>query len=194
MTDDEHKTHPEFPGFEYASSVDVDAGLIWVGDPCYVLKDKGEKRPKDLGKDWGDICDRYHTRSGYDAAQEERWDYEHQIKWAFMEHAHESGWYDLTSGKLTLSTEEYVTKVTEFEKEWRANKPFVPTVPHKWFANFEHDGGHGGMGTMISTYYGDGGYPVYIQRGKDGRPRRVLIDFDPWNIDEPQAEDVEEAA
>jgi hypothetical protein len=32
----------------------VDAGLVWIGDPCYILHEK--KLPKSLGKDWGDFC------------------------------------------------------------------------------------------------------------------------------------------
>ena len=43
----------------------VDAGLCWIGDPCYILhKDKPvypgaepEGLPESLGKDWGDFCD-----------------------------------------------------------------------------------------------------------------------------------------
>lgn len=34
--------------------VGVDAGLIWIGDPCYVLHK--DKLPTTLGKDWGDFC------------------------------------------------------------------------------------------------------------------------------------------
>jgi hypothetical protein len=37
--------------------IGVDAGLCWIGDPCYILhKDKGDK-PAAIGKDWGDFCD-----------------------------------------------------------------------------------------------------------------------------------------
>ena len=35
-------------------SVGVDAGLIWIGDPCYVLHK--ENLPKELGTSWGDFC------------------------------------------------------------------------------------------------------------------------------------------
>ena len=50
-------------------SIDVDAGCIWVGDPCYVLRDPGESRPKDLGENWSDICSRFFERSGYNDEQ-----------------------------------------------------------------------------------------------------------------------------
>tara|TARA_R100000458_G_C8273915_1_gene248805 strand:+ start:1061 stop:1399 length:339 start_codon:yes stop_codon:yes gene_type:complete len=34
----------------------VDAGLCWVGDPCYVLPDDGSERNQ--VKDWETICDK----------------------------------------------------------------------------------------------------------------------------------------
>jgi hypothetical protein len=34
--------------------VSVDSGLIYIGDPCYVLH-KNEP-PKSIGKDWDDFC------------------------------------------------------------------------------------------------------------------------------------------
>lgn len=44
--------------------IGVDAGLCWIGDPCYILhKDKKAKEshnqtPKAIGKDWIDFCDK----------------------------------------------------------------------------------------------------------------------------------------
>ena len=35
--------------------IDVDAGLCWVGDPCYILHNQ-EGNPKSIGNDWGDFC------------------------------------------------------------------------------------------------------------------------------------------
>ena len=34
--------------------ISVDAGLCWVGDPCYILHKEGEDKPKDIGKSWYD--------------------------------------------------------------------------------------------------------------------------------------------
>lgn len=36
-------------------AIGVDAGLVWLGDPCYILHPN--KMPKALGKDWGEFCD-----------------------------------------------------------------------------------------------------------------------------------------
>lgn len=109
--------HDEFPGFREVGSVDVDAGLIWVGAPCYVIRDSDETRPSSLGKDWFGFCD------------------------------------NLFKGRVDGVT------------------------------NFEHDGGFGGMGLAISTQFGDFTYPVYVEHDDRGRPRRILIDFDPPHED-----------
>ena len=36
----------------------VDAGIVWIGDPCYILHKGPEKLPETLGKDWGDFCNK----------------------------------------------------------------------------------------------------------------------------------------
>lgn len=43
--------------------IGVDAGLCWIGDPCYIMhknpqaeKDH-DKPPKAIGKSWSDFCD-----------------------------------------------------------------------------------------------------------------------------------------
>lgn len=43
--------------------VGVDAGMIWLGDPCYILhRDEGQE-PVDVGKDWSEFCERFHERA-----------------------------------------------------------------------------------------------------------------------------------
>lgn len=49
-------------GFVKIGSFGVDAGLVWIGDPCYILH-KGDESPKELGKDWSEFCDRYFKQS-----------------------------------------------------------------------------------------------------------------------------------
>ena len=37
-------------------TIGVDAGMVWIGDPCYILhREKG--LPSTLGKNWGEFCD-----------------------------------------------------------------------------------------------------------------------------------------
>lgn len=183
--------HREFPNFEQVSSVDVDAGCIWVGDPCYVLKDSDESRPKDLGKDWHDICRRFFSRSGYDEAQREWSRWNNDLDRAMFD---SDGWKALMEKwkdeppRSPASAPEFDAFIRTFREEYQAKNPFVPSDKDKGFANFTHDLGHGGMGTMVNTFYGDGSYPVYIEYGEGGRPRRVLIDFDPGYDEEGDEE------
>lgn len=55
--------------WEQVGVIGVDAGLCWVGDPCYVIKDRDEARPMDLGQNWADFCERLHRREVGHAAQ-----------------------------------------------------------------------------------------------------------------------------
>ena len=38
-----------------AGSIGVDAGLCWIGDPCYIIHSEGNKN-EDLGEDWDEFC------------------------------------------------------------------------------------------------------------------------------------------
>lgn len=47
-----------------AGHIGVDAGLCWIGDPCYILhKEKG--LPEVLGKNWIEFCRVLNFDSGY---------------------------------------------------------------------------------------------------------------------------------
>lgn len=45
--------------------IGVDAGLCWVGDPCYILHKTKKELPTTLGKDWGGFCDKLDHSGGY---------------------------------------------------------------------------------------------------------------------------------
>ncbi len=36
--------------------ITVDAGIVWIGDPCYILHNE-DGVPKSLGKNWDEFCD-----------------------------------------------------------------------------------------------------------------------------------------
>src|SRR5690606_15746733 len=166
-----------FPAFTQVGSVDVDAGCIWVGDPCYVLKDADEARPKDLGDNWHDICKRFFTRSGYDARSSDFQVYARRRDQAlFQTPEFEALMAEKPRGE-DFDARSWEVKKAFYEK-YDAENPFKSDKIDTGVANFTHDGGHGGMGLMLSTYMGDGTYPVYVEYGEDNRPRRVLIDFD----------------
>lgn len=40
---------------ECIGEIGVDAGLCWIGDPCYILHK--EKPPEAIGKSWDEFCD-----------------------------------------------------------------------------------------------------------------------------------------
>ena len=49
--------------WEKVGQISVDAGLCWIGDPCYIMhKDPNaeedyDKPPKAIGKNWSEFCD-----------------------------------------------------------------------------------------------------------------------------------------
>jgi hypothetical protein len=40
---------------KYIGEIGVDAGLCWIGDPCYILH--REVPPKAIGRNWDEFCD-----------------------------------------------------------------------------------------------------------------------------------------
>ena len=46
--------------------IGVDAGLCWIGDPCYILH--AEEQPEDIGKNWLDFCDIVDRKGDKDGA------------------------------------------------------------------------------------------------------------------------------
>ena len=90
--------------------IGVDAGICWVGDPCYVLHTSA---PKAIGRDWLQFCDLLRSGAGSEGATQ-----------------------------------------------------------------FNYDMGHAGLGVVVPTGYGDGTYPVYVQKNEAGRVVAVMVDFD----------------
>lgn len=65
---EEEKINIELSGeWEYAGGFGVDAGLCWIGDPCYILHKQAnsekehDQLPSTLGKDWGEFCDHLYA-------------------------------------------------------------------------------------------------------------------------------------
>lgn len=55
--------------------IGVDAGLCWIGDPCYILHK--EKPPQAIGKDWDEFCDILHEDDQYPTAKQFHYDLGH---------------------------------------------------------------------------------------------------------------------
>ena len=169
-------THVDFPTFEEVGTIDVDAGLIMIGDPCYTF----DKKPKSFGDGtWGGFSDETFERSGY-YKQQDRWNnwrcsIENKVR-------ADPSWLDsVLNPSSEVNSGDYFNELLE---KYAEEEPFDRSYSlDTGVANFEHDLGHGGAAMTVQTFYGDGSWPVYVEY-KNGRPRRVLIDFDPEYSDE----------
>jgi hypothetical protein len=55
--------------------IGVDAGLCWIGDPCYILH--ADPAPKAIGGDWGEFCDLLFKDGQNPACQQFHYDLGH---------------------------------------------------------------------------------------------------------------------
>jgi hypothetical protein len=55
--------------------IGVDAGLCWIGDPCYILHK--EQPPKAIGNDWEEFCDILHKDDQYPTCKQFDYDLGH---------------------------------------------------------------------------------------------------------------------
>jgi len=60
---------------KYIGDIGVDAGLCWIGDPCYILHK--EQPPKAIGKDWDEFCDLLNDDDQYPTAKQFHYDLGH---------------------------------------------------------------------------------------------------------------------
>ena len=58
--------------------VGVDAGMIWIGDPCYIIHNKTERLK--LGKEWQDFCNIFYDNVKKTGKSYKSFDYEHGIE------------------------------------------------------------------------------------------------------------------
>lgn len=58
-------------GWEEVGEIGVDAGLCWIGDPCYILH--RATPPLEIGTDWLDFC----KRVGFEGATQFNYDLGH---------------------------------------------------------------------------------------------------------------------
>lgn len=86
--------------------IGVDAGLCWIGDPCYCVTPDANNHP---AQTWKEFCRKLPKRA--------------------------------------------------MSKQWNYIK------------------GRPGLGVSVSTGYGDGDYPVYVKKNRDGRISEVKVIF-----------------
>ena len=49
--------------WEKAGEIGIDAGICWIGDPCYIFHK--DKMPQDIGQDWTEFCDKLEEKERY---------------------------------------------------------------------------------------------------------------------------------
>ena len=49
-----------FTKSKYIGEIGIDAGLCWIGDPCYILHT--DQPPKAIGKSWDEFCNILHDQ------------------------------------------------------------------------------------------------------------------------------------
>lgn len=54
--------------WEKVGVVGVDAGLIWLSDPCYIIHN--EEKNEDLGENWGEFCDKLLVADAKDGTRQ----------------------------------------------------------------------------------------------------------------------------
>jgi len=54
--------------------IGVDAGLCWIGDPCYILHQ--DKPPKAIGRSWSEFCGSLRKQRGDSSAVAKQFNYD----------------------------------------------------------------------------------------------------------------------
>ena len=60
--------------WEKVGVVGVDAGMVWVGDPCYIIH--ANPLPKDIGANWGEFCAKFGEGQNGGWLQHRQFDYD----------------------------------------------------------------------------------------------------------------------
>lgn len=148
--------------WERVGTIGVDAGLCWIGDPCYVLH--ADEPPKDIGKNWHEFCDRVNSEDRTKMVPC------HQCK------GNTITWDEFVTQLSTVA--EGAETLAELKSKFcRAcdGKGVYPAHVDNW--QFNYDLGHAGLGVCVSTGWGDGTYGVYVRRSEENRIAEVRVVF-----------------
>ena len=63
-------------GWREVGEIGVDAGMCWIGDPCYILHRQGDN-PKDIGENWDDFCNKMSANDTWPASKQFNYDAGH---------------------------------------------------------------------------------------------------------------------
>lgn len=101
--------------------IGVDAGLCWIGDPCYILHREG-RNPEAIGKDWGDFCNKLHdSDSDEPLAYQMNYDMGHEGLGVVVSTGYGNGCYpvyaEYKDGRIASVTVEFIGEEDEGE-DW----------------------------------------------------------------------------
>ncbi len=77
--------------WETVGQIGVDAGICWIGDPCYILHQEREL-PKSIGKDWNEFCDKLHPEGKEDTL--DTWQFDTDLNSPILGVVVSTGWGD----------------------------------------------------------------------------------------------------
>lgn len=145
--------------------VGVDAGMVWMGDPCYILalphcRQPSEEEKKKMIEDgsWDNLKDLYETPKELPKNLGESWH-------GFCDKMHNEEDRPIFGYASPEALKFYRDAIT---KGYREGQEAV---------QFNYDMGHAGLGVCMGSGYGDGSYPVYVKRNKEGRITEAKIVF-----------------
>lgn len=132
-------------GWEEIGNCDVDAGIIYLGDPCYILP---RKEDKDKGLDYDKLLTYLHHGKYVRWFDQERYD-------ALLEKFK-------ATGKEPDHVDIAMMKDTATHNICEGDLKQVFKIPH--------ERGHDGRGVVVNSGYGDGSYTVYAKFVPDDWP------------------------
>lgn len=163
--------HPSGPNWELAGEVGVDSGQLMVTDPCYLdsewtveefviqhpifeLNEKGLARFGAELSDWRWQC--FVDETNYATPHAALGDLSMN---------------DLRAQMLVQEVPQPPEPVTSYSY----NGACHASISDDLYGQLNYRLGHAGAGVVFSSGYGDGIYPVYVRKNKDGRIVEVRI-------------------
>lgn len=147
--------------WEEVGTIDVDAGICWIGDPCYILhkdinaKEEHNLPPKGIGTDWHSFCDLIPSEKYIGPCPDCK-----------------------SLDELMIDGFEPGKLLEEYKKSKDCKTCGGDHRLNEYFDFWQLNQNHGGpgLGVVVRTGWGDGSYPVEVRR-RGGRVAEVRVRF-----------------